>query len=544
MSFSSVPREKLKDYGKNKMQIIVRNIRLPLSATDGEVMEQAAKRLSPILSKSDIKRRSLYRRSVDTRHKTITLVYSVLIETDREIAQSELEKYDCAADDTQNPLLSLTKGSEPSEGRPVIVGFGPSGMFSALLLAEMGYRPIVIERGEGVLTRMGKVSRFFKTGELDTETNIQFGAGGAGTFSDGKLVTRINDSYCRYVLERLVELGAPSDVLLSAKPHIGTDKLLSVVARADGRIRELGGEIHYSTKMTGLKLSCGRATAVITENGEIPCGQVIIAIGHSARDTYSLLLDGGFEITPKPFSVGVRIEHLTEDIDRAVYGKNTGHPRLGHAEYAFSKRIGKECVYTFCMCPGGEVVAAASEEGGVVTNGMSRYKRDGKNSNSALVVAVSPDNPIDFQRHLERQAFIAGGGGYKAPMQTVGDFLNDRHGKEPTWVKPTYRGGDVTLSDFSRIFPKEITSMLKIGITDFNNKLKGFASHSAILTGVETRTSAPVRIQRGEDRLALKYDNIYPIGEGAGYAGGITSAAVDGLRTAECIIKRYAPKKG
>ncbi len=526
------------------MQIIVRNIRLPLSASDGDVIEQAVKRLAPILEKKDIKRKSLYRRSVDTRHKTITLVYSVLLETDREITASELERYDSTSDSSESPVMSLACGDEISGGRPVIVGFGPCGMFAALLLSEMGYRPIVIERGEGVLTRAGKVRSFFKTGELDTETNIQFGAGGAGTFSDGKLVTRINDSYCRYVLERLVMLGAPADILLNAKPHIGTDKLMTVVARADALIKDLGGEIHYRTKMEGIRINGGRAVSVITNNGEIPCGQVIMAIGHSARDTYRMLTDSGFELKPKPFSVGVRIEHLQEDIDKAVYGGNAGHPRLGHAEYAFSKRKGQECVYTFCMCPGGEVVAAASEAGGVVTNGMSRFKRDGKNANSALVVAVSPDNPIDFQRQLERQAFIAGGGGYKAPMQTVGDFLNGKSGKEPTWVRPTYRGGDVTLSDFSKIFPEKITTMLKIGITDFNNKLRGFGSHSAILTGVETRTSAPVRIMRDESRAAIGYDNIYPCGEGAGYAGGITSAAVDGLRTAEYIVKRFAPPKG
>lgn len=523
------------------MQIIVRNIRMQLDASEGEVMDEAVKRLAPVLDRRDIVRKSLYRRSVDTRHKTITLVWSVLIETDVVLPSVILERYDSTVIEEGDPTAELSAGCEMPSGRPVIVGFGPCGMFAALLLAEMGYRPIVIERGESVLARANKVSRFFRTGELDTETNIQFGAGGAGTFSDGKLVTRINDKYCRYVLEKFVQFGAPREILLSAKPHIGTDRLLGIVGNIDRRIRELGGEVRYQTKFEGAVLSGGRVTAVNTSNGDIKCGQLILALGHSARDTYKYLMSSGFTVVPKPFSVGVRIEHLQKDIDTAVYGEYAGHPKLGHAEYALSKRKGEECVYTFCMCPGGEVVAAASENGGVVTNGMSRYKRDGVNANAAIAVAVTSDDPIGFQRRLEAAAFEAGGGNYYAPVQTVGDFLNDRHGTEPSRVMPTYRHGAVKTADLAALFPKEITSMLKIGITDFNNKLRGFASHDAVLTGVETRTSAPVRIMRNESRIALGYDNIYPCGEGAGYAGGITSAAVDGLYSAEAVIRRYKP---
>ncbi len=522
------------------MQIIVRNIRVPLSATEQDVMEQAAIRLAPFLDKKEIKERHIFRRSVDTRRRTITIVYSVSVETDRELPAEKLASADCAVQETGDPTAELVPGSQIPTGRPVIVGFGPCGMFAALVLAEKGYRPIVIERGDPVLQRAVKVRHFLTTGELDPDSNIQFGAGGAGTFSDGKLVTRINDRRCRYVLERFAEFGAPRGILTEAKPHIGTDKLLGVVSHIDARIRELGGEIRYRTAMTGVKLNGTRAVALLTDGGEIPCGQLILAIGHSARDTYASLMRTGLLMTPKPFSVGVRIEHLRRDIEEAIFRGEAGNPGLGHAEYALSERSGGDCVYTFCMCPGGEVIAAASEEGGVVTNGMSRSRRDGVNSNAALVVSVAPDDPIAFQRGLERAAFAAGGGGYAAPMQTVGDFLADRCGSEPGRIRPTYMGGKVTPADLAAIFPERVTSMLKLGLRVFGGRLKGFAAPDALLTGVETRTSAPCRIVRDDAMLAVGYENIYPCGEGAGYAGGITSAAVDGLRCAETVIGRYA----
>ncbi len=523
------------------MQIIVRNIRMPVSASDGEVMEQALQRLAPLINKKDISEKNIFRRSVDTRHKTITVVYSVTVNAEGNYDKKALSALDCAVQEEGDLFSDIIQGTEASNNRPVIVGFGPCGMFCALILAERGYRPIVIERGESVLVRAEKVRHFFITGELDVNTNIQFGAGGAGTFSDGKLVTRINDRRCRYILERFVEFGAPREVLREAKPHIGTDKLLGIVSRIDARIKELGGEIRYNTQFTGVIFRGSRAVSVKTDMGDIACGQVVVATGHSARDTYKYFMTNGFEVVPKPFSVGVRIEHLRADIERAVFKNEAGNPKLGHAEYALSKRIGDKGVYTFCMCPGGEVIAAASEEGGVVTNGMSRFKRDGRNSNSAIAVSVSPKNPIEFQRMLEKAAFKAGGGGYKAPIQTVGDFISDKYGTEPKRILPTYMGGKTKLCRLSDILPKEVTDMLKIGIKAFNGTVNGFSVSDAVLTGVETRTSAPVRIMRGEQFTAIGFDNIYPCGEGAGYAGGITSAAADGIRCAEKIIERYAP---
>ncbi len=522
------------------MKILVRNIRTPITVSESEVMEQACSRLAPFTLKEEITNKHIFRRSIDTRRREITFVWSVALELNRSVSESELTKIDAVELYESDPLGNITEGDEIMTERPVVVGFGPCGMFSALMLAESGYKPIVIERGDNVLSRTQKVGRFFRDGILDTESNIQFGAGGAGTFSDGKLVTRINDARVGYVLNRLYSFGAPKEVLLHAKPHIGTDKLLGIVNNIAARITELGGEIRYNTRLDGIVMKNGKAVAVRTQNGEIPCSILILAIGHSARDTYYYLKDNGFKLVPKPFSVGVRIEHLREDIDRAFYGEYAGDPRLGAAEYSLSKRIGDDCVYSFCMCPGGEVVAAASEEGGVVTNGMSRYKRDGVNSNAALAVNVLPeDDPIEFQRRLEREAFRLGGGDYSAPIMTVGDFLHKTSGRSPSRVTPTYRKGKVREADLRKLFPERISSMLEIGIKSFEHNIKGFSSPSAILTGVESRTSAPLRIMRNEALLAEGFDNIYPCGEGAGYAGGITSAAVDGIRVAEEIIKRY-----
>lgn len=524
------------------MKLLIKNIRVSLDTTEAEVIALAMRRLSDCLPRSEVKRAGIFRRSTDTRHKTVTFVYSVYVETDASLTEEQIASFDGAVLLDGDPTRDLTPGETPSCGRPVVVGFGPCGMFAALLLSEAGYRPIVLERGDSVLLRTQKVGRFFREGILDTDSNIQFGAGGAGTFSDGKLVTRINDVRCHYVLERLREFGAPAEILSRAKPHIGTDKLLDVVAHIDERIRACGGEIRYRTKLTAIRAQNGRVISVMAGGEEIPCGQLILAIGHSARDTYAMLAEQGLALAPKPFSVGVRIEHLQENIDRAVYGKLAGHPKLGPAEYALSRRVGEEAVYSFCMCPGGEVVAAASEEGGVVTNGMSRYRRDGKNANAALAVSVMPEgDPIAFQRQLERAAFSLGGGDYSAPIQTVGDFLHGKRGTAPRTVTPTYRRGQVTVADLTTILPTRVTEMLRLGLRDFDRKLHGFASPDAILTGVETRTSAPLRILRNEALTALGYDNLYPGGEGAGYAGGITSAAVDGLKIAEAVIGRFAP---
>jgi uncharacterized FAD-dependent dehydrogenase len=453
----------------------------------------------------------------------------------------------------EHQLQLIERGVDPMRARPLVVGMGPAGLFCALLLAENGYRPILIDRGGNVEDRVAAVERFHTFGILDPDCNIQFGAGGAGTFSDGKLLTRISDAKCSWVLRKLYEFGAPEDILYKAKPHVGTDVLRVVVDRILSRIEQLGGELHYRTCLEDItELSDGTLRAS-TSQGDFVCSTLVLALGHSARDTYKTLISKQYEIIPKPISVGVRIEHLQEDIDRALYHDFAGHPALGPAEYALSDTKSDRGVYTFCMCPGGEVVAAASEDGGVVVNGMSHRARDGRNANSAVVVSVRcEDYPqvdgnaalgaIAYQRMIERAAFAAGGGNYTAPIQTVGDFLCGQVRHEPSCVVPTYRDASaVKLADLSTVFPAYVTEHLRYGLTSFDRKVSGFAAEHAVLTGAETRTSAPVRILRGEDFCAIGHPLIYPCGEGAGYAGGITSAAVDGLRVAMAMIGRYAP---
>jgi len=493
---------------------------------------------------------SIYKVSVDARKKNdIKLVYSVAARFEKplQIAVPNSKKYRISV--ISNEELCINYGDEKSEYRPLIVGMGPAGLFCALLLAEKGYSPIIIDRGDNVFERLQKYERFCKLGILDTESNIQFGAGGAGTFSDGKLLTRINDPKINYVLKRFCDFGAPEDIITAAKPHIGTDLLLGIVDNMLSEIERLGGTVMYRTRLDGITENADGSVSAHTSRGDIICSAIVLATGHSARDTYKMLLERGYMIEAKSFSVGVRIEHLREDIDKALYGDMAGHPRLGKGEYHLSDTTGDRGVYTFCMCPGGQIVAAASEEGGVVVNGMSCRARDGKNSNSAVAVSVrktdfdgTPMGAIEFQRRIERKAFVCGGGDYYAPMQTVGDFLNDRSGTEPTRVVPTYRDGCVRSADMNDILPEYICRELKLGIRSFDRKIKGFASDSAILTGVETRTSAPVRIMRNEEFLAVGKKSVYPCGEGAGYAGGITSAAIDGIRVALKIIERFAPE--
>ena len=557
-----------------KHQIIVKNIRLPLTAPLEDALTEARRRLS--LTDSEYISAALYKRSIDARRRSgqvPSFVMSVCVECD--VSDKKLSRIAGLDDATVIKLdeVNVEYGSEPLTARPLIVGFGPAGMFAALILAENGYNPIVIERGSDVETRTREAERFIKTGKLNTETNIQFGAGGAGTFSDGKLVTRINDSRCAYVLRRLVEFGAPEEVRWLAKPHVGTDKLLGVVDGIAKRIEALGGEILFDTKLEDVNLINGRVASVnITSRGTrdtIECGAVILAIGHSARDTYDMLASRGFLLAPKPFSVGVRTEHLQSDIDAALYGDAvnicdaSGKRVLPAGEYSLSYREAQSGivsdsargVYSFCMCPGGEVMASASEEGGVVTNGMSRYARDGKNANAAIVVSVFPEDiggtwqdGVKFQRTLERAAYKAADTGehdYRAPVETLGDFLDGKtsHFTEPSRVLPTYRNGVYTLCDMSGILPKFVCDMLKKGFNNFGRKIRGFDARDTVLTGVETRTSSPVRIVRGENMTANAAANLYPCGEGAGYAGGITSAAVDGLGAASALMSVYAPTK-
>ncbi len=493
----------------------------------------------------------IYKRSVDARKKdNIKLVYTVCAECEISAPVDDKMLTPHSVSVLHEQSIDVKQGSRLMQSRPVVVGFGPAGMFCALLLAQYGYRPIVIERGDDVDTRLDAKRRFYAKHILDTESNVQFGAGGAGTFSDGKLVTRINDPVCSYVLRTMHELGAPEDILTRAKPHVGTDKLLSVVRNADRRIRELGGEIYYRTRLDGIQFdSTGNVVGVtVNRTQHIECGALCLCVGHSARDTYKMLMKHGIQLVPKPFSVGVRIEHLRADIDRAMYGDEALSEILGPAEYNLSYNTKKRGVYTFCMCPGGEVVAAASEEDGVVVNGMSDYKRDGINSNCAVAVSVfesdyggSVEGAIEFARSLERAAFTAGGGEYAAPVTTLGDFFDKRGGGMPTRVKPSYMGGtNYRLCNFSEFCPEFIYSSLREGLASFDKKIKGYASPDSILSAFETRTSAPLRIPRTEARSVDGHENFYPCGEGAGYAGGITSAAVDGMRTAIEIIGKYS----
>ncbi len=529
-------------------KILLNNIKIPFDADDGEVFAAAKRRIAKAgLSSSDFAFR-LYKRSIDARKRdAILFVCSVLCETQSDLSLTPeiLKRIDGAV--LPEASVAAEKGSEKLTARPVIVGFGPAGMFCALLLAENGYAPVVIERGQDVDARAAAVERFYKSGILDPDCNIQFGAGGAGTFSDGKLVTRVNDPACSFVLEKLHEMGAPEEILYKAKPHIGTDILRGVVKNFAARITELGGEIRYNTRLDSID-----GVKAQTNRGDIDFGALVLAVGHSARDTYKMLLAENFTVKPKQFSVGVRIEHLQSDIDRGLFGKNAGDPKLGKGEYTLSDTRGQRGVYTFCMCPGGEVVGAASEEGGVVVNGMSRFARDGRNANSAIAVSVfesdygnTAQGAIEYQRNLERAAFVAGGGDFSAPMQTVGDFFAGKAEKEPSRVIPTYmESGKCRIARLDALLPPYITSELRRSINVFGGKIEGFAASDAVLTGVETRTSAPVRILRGEDLCAVGRDKIYPCGEGAGYAGGITSAALDGIRCALAIIRRFAPFEG
>ncbi|MBE6581093.1 MAG: hypothetical protein E7650_05710 [Ruminococcaceae bacterium] len=529
-------------------EFLVSDIRLPFDASEGEVIRIAKTKMKRLCDTVTGLHFRLYKKSLDARKKpAIVQVCSVLVTADEPLFFQEEKAATLGIRPFSGAVPQIVCGHEKLEAPPLVVGMGPAGLFAALMLAEWGYAPILIDRGDDVMTRAAKTERFRLQGELDTESNIQFGAGGAGTFSDGKLVTRVNDALCNYVLERLVAFGAPREVLIKAKPHVGTDILRVVVDNILSRIAELGGRVLYRTRLDGF---CEQGGAVVakTTRGDFQTGALVLAIGHSARDTFEMLLSHGLSVEPKPFSVGVRIEHRREDMDRALYGSLAGHPLLGPAEYALSDTRGARGVYTFCMCPGGEVVTAASEEGGVVVNGMSYHARNGENSNAAVLVSVTPDDvggtvqgAVDFQRALERAAFGAGGGAYAAPVETVGDFLGGYQGTAPSRVQPTYGGGRVRVADLSRILPPFVVSGLQTGLASFDKKIGGYAAPHAVLTGTETRTSSPLRILRGEARNALAHDRIFPVGEGAGYAGGITSAALDGLKTALAIIGRWQP---
>ncbi len=533
----------------SRMTFLLPAISIPFTEESWEAITNARRQIRKLGLPPAAFTYRICRRSVDARKReAIRFVYSVAVSGDfsvSEAAQMQAAGYGRVAEET--PVFS--EGSEPLPARPIVVGTGPAGLFAALLLAEQGFRPLVLERGGDVAERVRATEHFLRERVLDPSCNIQFGAGGAGTFSDGKLVTRVKHPWSGYVLSRMVSFGAPEEITYLAKPHVGTDILRTVVENMLAAIVAAGGEVCYHACLSDIRMSAtGRVSAAVLSDGEvIPAGLLLLAIGHSARDTYEMLLSRGVAIEAKPFSVGLRVEHLQSDIDHAMFGDLAGHPALGRAEYALSDRTGDRGVYTFCMCPGGVVVPAASEVGGVVVNGMSYHARDGRNANAAVAVSVEPADygntprgAIAFQRDIERAAFAAGGGDYSAPVSLLGDFLAGRESGEPSRILPSYMDGGVRLASPDRYLPSFVTASLRYALPRFGKKLRGYDASDAVLTGPETRTSAPVRILRLEgERTALGIDNLYPVGEGAGYAGGITSAALDGMTTAAAIIARY-----
>ncbi|MBE6958670.1 MAG: hypothetical protein E7447_05935 [Ruminococcaceae bacterium] len=518
--------------------IRIRDISLPPEHDANQLVYEASRLLR--ISASRIRRLQLVRRSVDARKKPdVRIIYTVDVAVDgsenKVLKSSGCKKAALAPASFYKP----PKREYHSENRPVVVGFGPAGMFAGLLLAMAGLKPIILERGEDAATRHQKVQHFFETGELDTTSNVQFGEGGAGTFSDGKLNTGVNNPRIGWILEQFVKAGAREDILYDAKPHVGTDVLLTVVQNLRQRIISLGGEVRFCTQVTGVLTDNGAVSGLRTNRGEITCDQVIFAIGHSARDTFRMLNDLGVPMEPKPFAMGVRIEQKQSVIDKAQYGTNS--LPLPPADYKLVRHLENETVYTFCMCPGGYVVAATSEEAQIVTNGMSNADRDGENANAALLVSLNPaDFPYDgvlggmlWQEEIEKMAFRHTGS-YCAPVQKVGDFLAGVVSTGPGEVKPTYRPG-VYWTDLHQVLPEKITRALAEALPQLEQNLTGFASPDAVLTAPETRSSSPVRIIRGEDRQsALK--GLYPAGEGAGYAGGIMSAAIDGMMAAEALL--------
>ncbi|KJS13728.1 MAG: hypothetical protein VR67_02910 [Peptococcaceae bacterium BRH_c8a] len=523
----------------------VTGIKLSLDEDIALLKGRLAKKLG--VGESEILSHRIVRRSVDARKKQmIYFVYTVDVELrdgeDRVLTRVGGPEVTIAppAED-----LNLRPGTKMLRHRPVVVGTGPAGLFAGLLLAQYGYRPLLLERGADVDARTEKVQLFWQTGRLDPERNVQFGEGGAGTFSDGKLTTLIRDPRCRLVIEEMFQAGAPEEITYSHKPHVGTDVLRTVVKNIRRKIEDLGAEVWFNHRLTDINVTDGRLNGiVVNDHIKLETDVLVLAIGHSARDTFAMLHHRGVPMNQKPFSVGLRVEHPQELINRAQYKHFAGHPRLGPAEYKLAYHSpGGRSAYTFCMCPGGTVVAATSEEGGVVVNGMSYQARDGVNANSALLVGVKPgdygsDHPlagVEFQRRWEQEAFALGGGNYAAPVQLVGDFLAGRPSTGPGSVIPTYTG-QVVYTTLDSCLPDYVINTLREAFVQFNHKLKGFAMPEAVLTGVETRSSSPVRILRGED-CQSDVTGLFPAGEGAGYAGGIMSSAADGLRAAEQIIR-------
>ena len=526
------------------MPLMINNIKAALSESEQSIVRKGLKLLCA--QKASVKEAAVHKISLDARRQeNIHYVCSVYAELDSEESEKRLSERNKNITFISPSRFSPVICGGKARSRPVIAGFGPAGMFCALALAEQGYKPIVLERGQQIQKRTESVRSFWNGGTLSENSNVQFGEGGAGTFSDGKLTTRINDPLCSYVLERFVQFGAPKEIRTKAKPHIGTDNLRNIVKAVRERIIELGGEVRFDTRLTDIALENGRVSSVSTTSGSIECSALVLALGHSARDTFEMLASRGIFLEPKAFSVGARIEHIQSDVDKSLYGEHAGDPLLPKGEYQLSWRENGRGVYTFCMCPGGSVVAAASEHGGIVTNGMSEFARDGRNANAALVVGVTPvdfgSKPLDgvaFARNIEQNAFKLTGS-YKAAGTTVKGFLSGKPDLD-TDILPTYSLG-LCECDYTRIFPKFVTDMMALGLEKFSKKMACFGLQSAVLSAPETRTSSPVRITRTENLTAVGTQNLYPCGEGAGYAGGIMSAAVDGLKTALKLMQTTPP---
>jgi uncharacterized FAD-dependent dehydrogenase len=531
-------------------------IKLPLDHSEAALKAAVLARLR--ISESDLVGFTVFRRGHDARKvSAINLIYTVDVEVKDEAAtlrRAAGEQGIGPSPDTSYKFVA--KAPATLETRPVVIGTGPCGLFAAFILSEMGFRPIVLERGKIVRERTVDTFGLWRKRVLNPESNVQFGEGGAGTFSDGKLYSQIKDPAYRgrKVLTEFVKAGAPDEILYVSKPHIGTFRLVSMVENMRATMLGLGADIRFQSKVESIDIETAadgtrQVRGVTLQSGEqIRTDHVILAVGHSARDTFQMLYEKGVYIEPKPFSIGVRLEHPQSMIDRCRYGKFAGHPILGAADYKIVHHSSTgRSVYSFCMCPGGTVVAATSEEGRVVTNGMSQYSRAERNANSGIVVEVTPadypDHPlagIEFQRRWESLAFTAGGGTYEAPGQLVGDFLAKRPSTAFGDVLPSYKPG-VHLTDLSQCLPDYVIEAIREALPAFERQIKGYARADAVMTGVETRTSSPIRIKRGEDFCSINTRGLYPAGEGAGYAGGILSAAVDGIRMAEAVGRLIAP---
>ncbi|MBI5907602.1 MAG: NAD(P)/FAD-dependent oxidoreductase [Burkholderiales bacterium] len=527
-------------------------LKLPLDHPEDALPALIVKTLG--IAPSELLRHSIYKRSYDARKQKLLLVYIAdVVVASAELEATLLRQLEANPQIRPAPDQSYRLVAQVDTApalRPVVVGFGPCGIFAALLLAQMGFKPIVLERGKKVRERTQDTWGLWRKGVLDPESNVQFGEGGAGTFSDGKLWSQIKDPRFlgRKVMTEFVKAGAPEEILLVSKPHIGTFKLVKVVEHMRGQIEALGGEIRFQQRLSDVLIEDGHIRGLTVENlqdgsrYELRADHVVLAPGHSARDTFAMLHERGVTMEAKPFSVGFRIEHPQSLIDRARLGQHAGHPLLGAADYKLVHHASNgRSVYSFCMCPGGTVVAATSEAGRIVTNGMSQYSRNERNANAGIVVGIAPaDYPggplagIAFQRQLESHAFTLGGGTYEAPGQLVGDYIAGKASSQPGSVEPSYKPG-VRMTDLAGALPGYAISAIREALPAFGKKIKGFDMHDAVLTGVETRTSSPLRITRGGDFQSLNVKGLYPAGEGASYAGGILSAGVDGIEVAEAV---------